>query len=67
MAIMATEAEIKSGVPEAMVRNKDKFLLVAEYIHRRVVAVTRAVRGPNTNPNALIQGDTIVVVPSLVR
>ena len=63
MVKVATDSELRSGVPESMVRKKDPNLLLADYIHKKIVAVTRGARGDGVRD----QGESIAIIPILSR
>jgi hypothetical protein len=58
----AFEAELKSGIPESVVRNKDRYALVADFLLRKMTLVSRILRG-----QALPVGEKVMVLPTLTR
>ena len=67
----AVSAEIKGGVPEAVIQKKDRFMLVAEFLLRKMVLVKRPVRSRGSGGSGEAwtspEGEKVVAIPALTR
>lgn len=68
VAVAAAEAEIMGGVPEVVVRGKDRYLMAAEFLLKRMVLVRRSLPGPTAGAEgAKEKGENVVVLTTLHR